>query len=107
MTWRRIDWSDDAGQVGGIEAIPFGLLIFVIGTLLVAFLTPPLAEQVVKVRVDDHVAVERDLDLASVDDDLLRVPLAGGAEVAALGGDDVHVFEQVLADVGAPELATR
>lgn len=26
----------EAGQVGGIEAIPFGLLIFVIGTLLIA-----------------------------------------------------------------------
>lgn len=26
----------DAGQVGGIEALPFGLLIFVIGTLLIA-----------------------------------------------------------------------
>jgi hypothetical protein len=38
--WRRIvrrfDWSDDAGQMGGIETIPFGLLIFVVGTLLVA-----------------------------------------------------------------------
>jgi len=26
----------DGGQVGGIEAIPFGLLVFVVGTLLVA-----------------------------------------------------------------------
>lgn len=33
---RRIDWTDDSGQVGGIEVIPFGLLIFVVGTLLVA-----------------------------------------------------------------------
>lgn len=33
---RCVDWSDDAGQVGGIETIPFGLLIFVVGTLLVA-----------------------------------------------------------------------
>ena len=33
---RRIDWSDDAGQMGGIEVIPFGMLIFVVGTLLVA-----------------------------------------------------------------------
>jgi hypothetical protein len=32
----RIDWRDDAGQVGGIEVIPFALLIFVLGTLLVA-----------------------------------------------------------------------
>ena len=28
--------ADDRGQVGGIEAIPFGLLIFVVGALLVA-----------------------------------------------------------------------
>lgn len=26
----------DAGQVGGIEALPFGLLLFVVGTLLIA-----------------------------------------------------------------------
>ncbi len=32
----RIDWSDDRGQVGGIEVLPFSILIFVIGTLLVA-----------------------------------------------------------------------
>ncbi|MGH9213894.1 MAG: hemolysin family protein [Acidimicrobiales bacterium] len=29
-------WSGDAGQVGGIEALPLGVLIFVIGALLVA-----------------------------------------------------------------------
>lgn len=29
-------WDDDAGAVGGFEAIPFGVLIFVLGTLLVA-----------------------------------------------------------------------
>jgi hypothetical protein len=28
-------WSDDGGQVAGIEAIPFGILLFVIGALLV------------------------------------------------------------------------
>jgi Flp pilus assembly protein TadG len=32
----RIDWTDDRGQVAGIEAIPFGLLLFVIGALLIA-----------------------------------------------------------------------
>lgn len=32
----RPDWSDDRGQVGGVEVLPFGLLIFVIGALLVA-----------------------------------------------------------------------
>jgi len=30
-----IDWRDDRGQVAGIEAIPFGVLIFVVGALLV------------------------------------------------------------------------
>lgn len=33
---RRLDWSDDAGQVGGVEVLPFGLLIFVVGALLIA-----------------------------------------------------------------------
>lgn len=28
--------DDDRGQVGGIEALPFGVLVFVVGTLLVA-----------------------------------------------------------------------
>jgi len=31
----RLDWSDDGGQVAGIEAIPFGILLFVIGALLI------------------------------------------------------------------------
>lgn len=31
---RRLD--DDAGQVGGIEMLPFGLLVFIVGGLLVA-----------------------------------------------------------------------
>jgi hypothetical protein len=33
---RRPRWSDEAGFVGGIESIPFGLLVFVVGALLVA-----------------------------------------------------------------------
>ena len=32
---RRLDWRDDRGQVAGIEVLPFGLLTFVIGTLLI------------------------------------------------------------------------
>lgn len=30
-----IDWRDDRGFAGGIEALPFGVLIFVVGSLLV------------------------------------------------------------------------
>ena len=33
---RQLDWSDDRGQVAGVEAIPFGILIFVVGALLIA-----------------------------------------------------------------------
>ena len=29
-------WADDRGQVAGIEAIPFGILLFVVGALLIA-----------------------------------------------------------------------
>ena len=31
----RIDWRSDSGQVAGIEVLPFGILTFVIGMLLV------------------------------------------------------------------------
>jgi hypothetical protein len=41
--WRRTGRQDgvpppgtDSGQVGGVEALPFGLLVFVVGALLVA-----------------------------------------------------------------------
>lgn len=33
---RGVDWRDDGGQVAGIEALPLGVLIFVVGALLVA-----------------------------------------------------------------------
>jgi Flp pilus assembly protein TadG len=31
----HVDWSDDRGQVAGIEAVPFGILLFVLGALLI------------------------------------------------------------------------
>ena len=31
-----VDWRDDRGQVAGIEAVPLGVLLFVVGALLVA-----------------------------------------------------------------------
>jgi hypothetical protein len=51
----------DAGQVGGIEALPFGLLVFVVGTLLIAnawavvdakFATDAAARQAVRTFVE-------------------------------------------------------
>ncbi|MEY2430842.1 MAG: hypothetical protein QOC92_567 [Acidimicrobiaceae bacterium] len=32
----RAHWRDDGGQVAGIEAVPFGILLFVVGALLIA-----------------------------------------------------------------------
>ena len=32
----RVNWRDERGQVAGIEALPFGVLLFVVGALLVA-----------------------------------------------------------------------
>jgi hypothetical protein len=61
----------DAGQVGGIEALPFGLLIFVVGSLLIAnawavvdakFATDAAARQAVRTFVegDDEGTARRD-----------------------------------------------
>jgi hypothetical protein len=34
--WVRLPrWSDDRGQFAGLEAIPFGILVFVLGSLLI------------------------------------------------------------------------
>jgi len=61
----------DAGQVGGIEALPFGLLIFVVGSLLIAnawavvdakFATDAAARQAVRTFVEGD-----DPDLALAD----------------------------------------
>lgn len=58
---RRPRCRGDAGQVGGIEALPFGLLIFVVGSLLIAnawavvdakFATDAAARQAVRTFVE-------------------------------------------------------
>ncbi|MEY2465047.1 MAG: hypothetical protein QOH64_3185, partial [Acidimicrobiaceae bacterium] len=36
MSCGRLDWRDEHGQVAGVEALPFGVLLFVVGALLVA-----------------------------------------------------------------------
>jgi hypothetical protein len=35
VTHRRPPWGDERGQVGGIEALPLGFLVLIVGTLLV------------------------------------------------------------------------
>ncbi len=79
MTGRRA--RGDAGQVGGIEALPFGLLIFVVGSLLIAnawavvdakFATDAAARQAVRTFVEgsDDASAERaavDAGLAAIE----------------------------------------
>jgi hypothetical protein len=68
----------DEGQVGGIEALPFGLLIFVVGSLLIAnawavvdakFATDAAARQAVRtfVESDDAAAAVEDARQAGLD----------------------------------------
>jgi hypothetical protein len=91
----------DAGQVGGIEAIPFGLLIFVVGSLLIAnawavvdakFATDAAARQAVRTFVEgtDTASAERaavEAGLAAIeghgrDPERAAVRSVGGARLA-------------------------
>jgi hypothetical protein len=66
----------DAGQVGGVEALPFGLLIFVVGSLLIAnawavvdakFATDAAARQAVRtfVEADDPLTAAAEAEEAA------------------------------------------
>jgi hypothetical protein len=91
---------DDRGQVGGIEALPFGLLIFVLGTLLIAnawavvdakFATDAAARQAARTFVEGD---DPDTALA----DAVR---AGKAAIEAHGRDPDRAQVQA---VGTPAL---
>lgn len=90
----------DEGQVGGIEALPFGVLIFVLGTLLIAnawavvdakFATDAAARQAARTFVE---GIDAEVALAEAE-------AAGRAAVAAHGRDPDRV---VVQPVGAPAL---
>lgn len=90
----------DRGQVGGIEALPFGLLIFVVGTLLIAnawavvdakFATDAAARQAVRTFVEAD-----DSDAATAD-----ARTAGLAAIDAHGRDPGRAIVQ---PVGDPQL---
>ena len=91
----------DAGQVGGIEALPFGLLIFVVGSLLIAnawavvdakFATDAAARQAVRTFVEG-----RDEDTAR------REAIAAGLEAIEGHGRDPE--RATIAPVGSTSLA--
>ena len=91
----------DAGQVGGIEALPFGLLIFVVGALLIAnawavvdakFATDAAARQAVRTFVE------------GTDEDVARADaIAAGLEAIEGHGRDPE--RASIAPVGAVSLA--
>jgi hypothetical protein len=90
----------DCGQVGGIEALPFGLLIFVVGSLLIAnawavvdakFATDAAARQAVRTFVEGD-------DLASAE---TEARAAGLAAIDAHGRDPDRARVSPLGD---PEL---
>lgn len=99
MTYRRRG-RGDAGQVGGIEALPFGVLIFVLGTLLIAnawavvdakFATDAAARQAARTFVeaqDPDAALDQAVD-------------AGRATIAAHGRDPDRA---VVQPIGEPVL---
>ena len=83
---RRVRWSDDHGQVAGIEVLPFGLLTFVVGMLLVAnawgvvdakMATTSAAREAVRAYVE---APDADAAVAAADD-------AAAAAMAGHGRD--------------------
>jgi hypothetical protein len=90
----------DAGQVGGIEALPFGLLIFVVGSLLIAnawavvdakFATDAAARQAVRTFVEGEE-----------ESTALRAAIAAGLESIAAHGRDPE--RAIVGAVGAASL---
>lgn len=90
----------DRGQVGGIEALPFGLLIFVLGALLMAnawavvdakFATDAAARQAARTFVEGA-------DTATA---LAQAQEAGRAAIAGHGRDPARARIQ---PVGSPQL---
>ncbi|MGH9275058.1 MAG: hypothetical protein ACRDZU_10460 [Acidimicrobiales bacterium] len=93
--------SGDRGQVGGIEALPFGLLIFVLGSLLIAnawavvdakFATDAAARQAARTFVE---GIDEDSALTAAE-------VAGLAAIEGHGRDPSRA---VIAPVGAVALA--
>jgi hypothetical protein len=78
----RASWRDDSGQVAGIEVLPFGFLIFVVGTLLLAnawAVVDAKMAATVAAREGSRTAVE------AVDGTAARAEAAVAARAALIG----------------------
>lgn len=100
----------DAGQVGGIEAIPFGVLIFVIGTLLIAnawavvdakFATDAAARQAARsfVEADDPGTALADAERSAREAISAHGRDPSRAEVAAVGAFDLSRCQRATFEV--------
>ncbi len=93
--------SNDDGQVGGIEAITFGLLIFLVGALIIVNVWNIIdAKLAVSNAAKDSVrAFVEAPDAKSAD---LNAHAAASAALTNFGRDASHVFIQPLDVSGAP-----
>jgi hypothetical protein len=91
----------DGGQVGGIEALPFGLLIFVVGSLLIAnawavvdakFATDAAARQAVRTFVEG-------------DDEVSALDAAVRAGLASIEGHGRDPDRAIIRSVGPASLS--
>lgn len=80
---------DDRGQAGGIEALPFGVLVFVVGTLLVAnawaVVDAKLAVDAASRQATRHFVEAEVAGTGAVDDAAASAREAGLAALAAHG----------------------
>lgn len=93
---RRPRWRDDRGQVAGIEVLPFGVLTFVIGTLLVAnawgvvdakMATTSAAREAVRAYVE---APDAATAMASADEAARRAMAGHGRDAGATTVEVAH-----------------
>jgi hypothetical protein len=91
--WR----SDDRGQMGGVEALPFGVLIFVIGTLLIVN-----AWAVVDAKLATRRFVEAPVVDASGVRDAEASAMAAGLDALAASGRDPARGTVALTELSTP-----
>jgi hypothetical protein len=97
--------SDDRGQMGGVEALPFGVLIFVIGTLLIvnawAVVDAKLATDAAA-REATRQFVEAPVVDASGLRDAEASAMAAGLDALAASGRDPGRGTVALTELSAP-----
>jgi hypothetical protein len=91
----------DRGQVGGIEALPFGLLIFVLGSLLIANSWAVIDAKF----ATDAAARQAARTFAEGTDEATALAAAEAAGRAVIEGHGRDPSRAVIAPVGDPVLA--